>query len=462
MMFVAAAAMMFASCDKDEGSNTPDNPPATLADNTLIYDGVTHNGTGAVSFFANDLQYVFDGDGFSVTGNIESGAYNRTVDLSRHNAGLLFTLHVGMDDLSITFVNNPQNFACSLNGDDLGATSCFTSGTATVAVANDTLTLTVDGTLTNGKQLKFKFSAGTPHGSPDANANEIVLGGSRHAVEPSLSISNEGVYLFSADNNDYHLIVDIPASMMGQTIPLHEMFGPREYYFNFSSPTLSFSQQMSSDNPFAIRNDVELTHPVFSNGTMRFFEENDSYTVIISGTLWDDNLFFSAQINVQKSDIQAMDNQIVVDGRVFEGNVMGTRYTGEYSGQYLLHIQGYDHSSGVSQMAYEMYFYFDSSLVDRTLDLTSSEGSYSLHGVQYLEPQWHFSQRLSGGIFYSRYEDNEEYQNVSLYTVGTLGAYEDEWAISLSHLGTLTNGHSISVQIRLDKSDFYESKSHKK
>lgn len=454
---LAASMMLFTACDPTEEEH---NDQPTLSNNMLIYDGVAYNGQGAVAFFETVLQYVFDGSNFGVMGNIESNAYNHTFDLSHHSEGHMYNMHVNVGDaLNLVYINNPQELSCSLNGQDLGNSSCFSNGTATITVANDTLTMQVEGTLINGKELKFKFTAGVPH-TPEATTNEIVIGNTHYPINPSLSISNEGVFLFGADSNDIHLIVDLPASMMGQTIPLHEMFGPKEYYFDFISPTLSFSQQMNEDNPFARLNDEDLTHPVFSDGTLRFFEENGVYTVSIHGTLWGQDMpSFSAQISVPKTDIQAMDNQIVVDGQVFEGNASGTHFTtGSYSGQYILRIQGYDRSSGVSQLATEMSFYFDSSLIGRTINLTSSSemGSYSLNGAWYPEPAWSYSQWLNNGTFQSRYGTDEDPQNTSLFTTGTFSIDEDEWAISLTHIGILTNGHSVSTQIRLDKTEFYD------
>ena len=158
MMFVAAATMMFASCDKDN-EKTSD-----LADNTVVYDGVVYNCVAGASVFPNGepgfIQYVLYNQDYTLhlEGGLYQSAHNRTFDLSRHHDDLEFHFHLGIENgvLDVQWSDNPNNLWCFLDGDNMN-TSCFSSGTATVTIDGLHLTIVVDGTLVNGKTLKFKI-----------------------------------------------------------------------------------------------------------------------------------------------------------------------------------------------------------------------------------------------------------------------------------------------------------------
>ena len=159
MMFVAAATMMFAACGKDDEKTTD------LADNTVVYDGVTYNCTSAASYFPGGepgfVQYVLNNQDYTVhlDGGLYQSAHNRTFDLTRHHDDLEFHFHLGIEGgvLDLQWSDNPNNFWCFLNGDSMNS-SCFSSGTATVTVDdNYHLTILVDGVLINGKSLKIKI-----------------------------------------------------------------------------------------------------------------------------------------------------------------------------------------------------------------------------------------------------------------------------------------------------------------
>lgn len=158
MMFVAAATMMFTACGKDEEGSS------ALADNTVVYDGVVYNGVAAATVFPNGepgfIQYVLNNQDYTVhlEGSLYQNAHNRTIDLARHNDDLDFGFHLGIENgvLDVQWWDNPNNLWCFLDGDNMNS-PCFSSGTATVTVDGLHLTVMVDGTLINGKSLKFKI-----------------------------------------------------------------------------------------------------------------------------------------------------------------------------------------------------------------------------------------------------------------------------------------------------------------
>ena len=137
LLMVAFMATMAVSCNKDDDKNNDNNPPQGLSDNTLVYDGTVYNGESGVQFLNGSLQYALfnhSENGFELSGNIESSAYNRTFDLTQHHADFMFTVHINVGEiLDLKFQNYPQNFWCFLNGESLENTSCFRSGTATTA-----------------------------------------------------------------------------------------------------------------------------------------------------------------------------------------------------------------------------------------------------------------------------------------------------------------------------------------
>lgn len=167
MMFVAAAAMMFASCGKDDNNDNNgggNNTPTEVAANTVVYDGVVYSCESAATVFPNGepgfIQYVLNSQDYTVSldGGLYQSAHNRTFDLTQHHDDLEFRFHLGIESgvLDVQWSDNPNNFWCFLDGESMN-TSCFSSGTATVTVEGLHLTILVDGTLINGKTLKFKI-----------------------------------------------------------------------------------------------------------------------------------------------------------------------------------------------------------------------------------------------------------------------------------------------------------------
>ena len=174
MMFVAAAAMMFASCGKDD--NDSGIPQIGIADNTVVYDGVTYTFDHImVDYYHPELTLVTaetadtleDGtprlmlDGIHITPEAWNRDFN-LADISQWPVeyvmiNLVFT---GVLDISYTsYVNGDRGVSGSLDGEYYEDESIFTSGTYRVSGNNDgtPVTLTVNGTLRNGKTMQIKL-----------------------------------------------------------------------------------------------------------------------------------------------------------------------------------------------------------------------------------------------------------------------------------------------------------------
>jgi len=182
MMFVAAAAMMFASCDKDDengntnGGTNGGGSQTALADNTVVYDGVTYTFDYIMVGYCHDeltlitaetADTLEDGtprlmlDGIHITPEAWNRDFN-LADISQWPVeyvmiNLVFT---GVLNISYTsFVNGGRGVSGRLDGEYYESESIFTSGTYRVSGNNDgtPITVTANGTLRNGKTLQLKL-----------------------------------------------------------------------------------------------------------------------------------------------------------------------------------------------------------------------------------------------------------------------------------------------------------------
>ena len=163
-LLFAAATMLFAvSCSKDDDKNT-----ATAGDNQMIYNGKTYQGEAAGSVNDNNANVTCssetDGIVFMIDCHLQNIA-NYTYDLTQADPDHVLHLHVMVegpsvqneDDMLDLRYQNAPDLWYFLNGDNVSGTSAFTSGTAVVTVDANTFTLTVNGTLVNGKPISFRI-----------------------------------------------------------------------------------------------------------------------------------------------------------------------------------------------------------------------------------------------------------------------------------------------------------------
>jgi hypothetical protein len=100
MMFVAAAAMMFASCGKDNNEGNSSNIPQTdIANNTLVYDGVTYqmeplpagNAPSSASKDSIDGEPLFFFDGYHFR---DGSMRNKTINLAALSEGEEYSISI--------------------------------------------------------------------------------------------------------------------------------------------------------------------------------------------------------------------------------------------------------------------------------------------------------------------------------------------------------------------------------
>lgn len=76
------------------------------------------------------------------------------------------------------------------------------------------------------------------------STNMLIVGTQQYAINPTISVSSEGFYLFDAHdpNNQYNIVIDIPTSYVGQTVDLtQDPTSNFDYYINFETTDLAFS-----------------------------------------------------------------------------------------------------------------------------------------------------------------------------------------------------------------------------
>ena len=172
ILMIALLTTAMVACKKDNpqpsnnngGNNGENNDTPTLADNVLIYDGVTYTGEASATISNSIIQYALqkmDGgnDNFFVQGSYK-GADNCTFDLTKVVEGVDFHVHVmiegGVFDMQYS-VNTENGLWSFVDGDNTPGVSSFTSGTATVTKNDNNLTIVMDGVVRNGKSLKCKL-----------------------------------------------------------------------------------------------------------------------------------------------------------------------------------------------------------------------------------------------------------------------------------------------------------------
>jgi hypothetical protein len=151
MMFVAAATMMFVSCGKDDEKSSDLN----LADNTLVYDGVTYHMNAVQSFFHNELTLV---DATSQEANISEESMIEFVGLHIRPGMWNRTANV------LTETTEDISWNCAFSGALFGEEMFnvyedFSSCLIGIYGENDgtPVTVTFDGTLKNGKALQMRL-----------------------------------------------------------------------------------------------------------------------------------------------------------------------------------------------------------------------------------------------------------------------------------------------------------------
>ena len=321
-LLMISMALFAVACGDDDEKGGGD-APALLADNTLVYDGVTYKGRCGVMISNNVVQYSLTGEGIQLSGNIGSAENtSTTIDLTKHYEEVVFTTHINLgnqqgDVLDLKYQNYPQNYWCFLNGDNFNGTSCFKSGTATVTMNDGSLTLVIDGTLVNGKPLKYKIVY-NHEGTPDPKVNEIKVGDKTYTVEAATikydrnaNLSYE-YYLFGQGETAPFVKVEVAPESLGSTVLLKEKKSAVRYRITISfhdNPQITACQdaffedvQSSYFNVTTQETDKSITGCIFTTGTLSTKKDDKTISMNFSGTL-DNGSVVSAQASFNVSEI---------------------------------------------------------------------------------------------------------------------------------------------------------------
>lgn len=183
---MTVAAMLMTGCKKDKpqpdnnsgNGGGSDTPTQTIADNTLVYDGVTyHLDNVYVEYCHSELTLMIattndtleDGrpmltvDDIHISPNVWNKTYDMVDQSQWPDFSMLGLILTGAVELGYEgFCNGGIGTQGFLDGVLYESGNIFSSGTYRVDGNNDgtPITVTVEGTLINGKTLKMKLVSG--------------------------------------------------------------------------------------------------------------------------------------------------------------------------------------------------------------------------------------------------------------------------------------------------------------
>lgn len=180
ILLVAFAMTTMVSCEKDNDGDDSDLP-LDIADNTLVYDGVTYTFSDVeVDFRHDELTLVSAMTGETQDNgeplltlhrlHITPNVWNRDFDLADQSQWpddevAVELILEGVFELSFEGVvnyNGDKFMGGRLDGMEYEGSSIFTSGNYRVSGNNDgtPITITVNGVLINGKTFQMKLVSG--------------------------------------------------------------------------------------------------------------------------------------------------------------------------------------------------------------------------------------------------------------------------------------------------------------
>lgn len=287
--------------------------------------------------------------------------------------------------------------------------------------------------------------------APELAPNVLVVGTQQYQMHPTLSVTNEGYYLFDANdpNGHYNILADVPSTLLGQTLNLAQLSGADRFYISFSTPDLSFGLQ-TGDQPISVINGEEVS-TVFTEGTMQFTNENGIMVLHVSGTL-SNGTYVGFIMSVPVEDIEPMDYQIILDGQVYPADCIARhRRNANLSYEMRINSQGGTYIGVCVEV--------DSTAFDHTIDLTQTTSVYCYRVKVYFQDTTATQDAFTGTVESSYWDipAQTDYPQVGcLFTRGTLYPYRDEYAVGFTISGTLTNGHTVSAQLRVSKPEIIE------
>lgn len=434
MFIVAVAAMMFAACGKDEsepnnnnGNNVGGGSNAEVSGSTWVgYQGNPQSDDSYATYtltFCNDTGCAMSIAFYAAS---EGGNYATT-----HFEGI-YTVSGNGGTMTLTddILHEEYNDTFAIDGDVL----TLTHGRVSITMAKG-----------NGDT--------PPAPNPEVTTNCLVVGTQQYQLHPTLSITGEGVYLIGANdpNGVYDIIADIPSTLLGQTIDLAQTSTADRFYINLQTASLSFALQ-TGDQPINTINGEEVGS-VFEQGTLQFSKESGVIVLRVSGTLAD-GTFVGFMMCVAEADIEAMDNQMIVDGHIYPADpVVWHRSGANLSYEMRLFAQ----EDGNVSVGVEI----EPTAFNNDISLTTTTTAFRYRvTVSFWDQDTTATQDAFTGTVESSYWDIEaqtDYpQEGCLFTSGILNAIEDEYAVGFSIKGSMTNGRTISARLRVDKSEIQE------
>lgn len=435
MMFVAAAAMMFASCDKEEENNTDNGGNAEVAGTTWVgHQGNPQTDDNYATYtltFNNDNSCAMSIAFYAAPegGNYATTHFTGTYTVNGNGGTLTMT-----DDI----VGEECNDTFTIDGDEL-----------TLSHSRVTITMT----RSNGG------GGDDPTPNPEPTQNELIIGTQHYMMQPTLSITGEGVYLFGANdpNGLFDIIADFPSSMLGQTVNLAQAAGNEHFYINFQSTNLSFALQRG-DDPINEINGEEVSS-VFTQGTLQVTRENGVVVCRLMGTL-SNGTYVGFMMNVDEADIEAMDNQVIFDGQVFDVLQVSAKHHNASYMPYELYI------TGAGEGAIAVRVEVEEAIMETSINLAASNYPHRYRVTLYMWDQDTTAEQTNfyGGTFTGDIQSNywdvaaqeATYLDGPIFTTGTLYVSEDDYAIGFTLTGTMACGHTVSVQMRVDKTEIIE------
>lgn len=156
-------ALAFVGCDKDNGDDGGSDDKNYVVYGDKTYD-IVHIGGG----YMDDVAEIGGGAGYRFSLYIGSDNIHcfprlskacdgKTIDLTKHNAGLVYSIDVNDNDnvMDIHQVNDSEDFFGILNRGQRQEGTIFNSGTMQLTQKDKTITFKLDGVLKDGKTFKI-------------------------------------------------------------------------------------------------------------------------------------------------------------------------------------------------------------------------------------------------------------------------------------------------------------------
>lgn len=144
-----AATLMSVSCGKED---------IELNDNELVYDGTVYQAESHASTDGSYVMFELVNPTFTIEGMLDEATLNKTLDIAKHNPGAHYYVSGFTENLfNFGYDNWAEGVHGGLDGTDYENESIFSEGTMTSTFDGTKFTMSLKGTLKNGKEIAFKI-----------------------------------------------------------------------------------------------------------------------------------------------------------------------------------------------------------------------------------------------------------------------------------------------------------------